>query len=389
MESSEHKGDYELEIASRYRGDVYLIGTHWDDPSESTLVSHLEARSLRAIRDVEGTKELERERVVRIMSGCRAVIVRATGPVPGAGDSDSTLRQLEIAAELELPIIAAKTRAEVLAEIDRVFERPAPRPPSFAYLICRMERDFALARESVRVAVESVAGIPCLWSDDMRHRTDVSGVRERTRLLIRDAALVVADLSLGPENPDGDNPSRAHEVGMAVAYRRPLILVSQEPRRVPYHSVNDLQIYFWRDEDSLRTLLEHLLHTERALIGRRVLNDDLPLAKRRGNHRDLDSRNARHPGYRGPGSKRSALPEKQIYAASLGVIGFNFVWLAAQAARPQLAVVVAALITALAVTFLPTQLHRRLHAAERRSRHLRWIVPAIALASIVGVFLLA
>ena len=72
-----------------------------------------------------------------------------------------------------------------------------------------------------------------------------------TRLLIKHATFVIADLTLGIESPERENPSRAHEIGMAVAYERPLLLCSQEPRRYPYFSIGDMQMSFWLTEDEL------------------------------------------------------------------------------------------------------------------------------------------
>ena len=65
---------------------------------------------------------------------------------------------------------------------------------------------------------------------------------ERASCLGQDATFVIADLTLGVESPDRENPSRAHEIGMAIAYDRSiLMLLSQEPRRYPYFSIGDLQ----------------------------------------------------------------------------------------------------------------------------------------------------
>ena len=105
--------------------------------------------------------------------------------------------------------------------------------PPYAFFIGRLERDFTHAREAIRAAVESEAGIPCLWSDD-GHWTNIESVHRRTQLLIKHATFVIADLTLGLESPKRENPSRAHEIGMSIAYNRKLMLCSQEPRRYPY-----------------------------------------------------------------------------------------------------------------------------------------------------------
>ena len=97
-------------------------------------------------------------------------------------------------------------------------------------------------------------------------------MREQTRLLIEHSALVVADLSLGVESPLVPNPSRAHEIGMAVAYDRPVVLTSQEPRRHPYFSIGDRQMMFWENEAELHDSLRLRLRPYRRTLGWTVLN---------------------------------------------------------------------------------------------------------------------
>ena len=141
-------------------------------------------------------------------------------------------------------------------------------------MIGRLERDFR-AREAISAAVERTAGIPFLWADDGRHRTNVESTRERTRLLIKHAAFVVADLSLGVESPERENPSRAHEIGMAIAYERPVMLCSQEPRRHPYYSIGDMQMLFWLTEDELEAGVEQWIKRNKDVVRRRVFNYEL------------------------------------------------------------------------------------------------------------------
>lgn len=147
--------------------------------------------------------------------------------------------------------------------------------PPFAFFVGRLERDFTHAREAVRVAVEREAGIACLWSDDGTHRLDVPSVRERTRLLIREASFVIADLTLGPESPERENPSRAHEIGMALAYERPVMLCSREPRRYPYFSIGDMRMTFWETEAELSDSVATWIRSTPGVFARRVRNYEL------------------------------------------------------------------------------------------------------------------
>ena len=150
-----------------------------------------------------------------------------------------------------------------------------PVTPPYAFMIGRMERDFSQARQAIRAAVEKNIGMTCLWSDDGRHNIKTQSVRLATELLLENAALVIADLTLGPENPRKENPSRAHEIGLSMAFDRRLMLCSREPRRYPYFSIGDQQMFFWSDENDLYQRTSHWLLAERESIGRTVLNHRL------------------------------------------------------------------------------------------------------------------
>jgi hypothetical protein len=175
---------------------------------------------------------------------------------------------LDDAIDPSVFVTAADFQGSVLRERGRI--------QPYAFFVGRMERDFAQAREAIRVAVESEAGIPCLWSDDGRHMTNVASIRDRTRLLIKHASFVIADLTLGLESPKQENPSRAHEIGMAIAYDRHIMLCSQEPRRYPYFSVGDMQMTFWATEAELADCVRHWIRTHSSVLGRQVFNYRLP-----------------------------------------------------------------------------------------------------------------
>lgn len=142
----------------------------------------------------------------------------------------------------------------------------------YAFFVGRLERDFTHAREAIRMAVAHQTGMPCLWADDGCHRTNIESIRESTRLLIKNAAFVIADLTLGVESPKRANPSRAHEIGLALAYGKKLLLCSKEPRRYPYFSIGDLQIFFWSDEKDLYTKVEAWIKINQLARTGHVLN---------------------------------------------------------------------------------------------------------------------
>lgn len=246
--------DFELDISVPWKADVYVDVSNGDDVPWPDI-AQLDQAGIRSIADLPDAR-YDDERVRRIMSGCSAVMT----------DQPSTMR---LAEDLMLPI-----HDSVGAVVTSVAASTRIRP--YAFLIGRLERDFAHAREAMRVAVEREAGIPLVWIDDGRHRTNVEGVRESTRLLIRHTAFVIADLTLGVESPDRENPSRAHEIGMAVAYERRVMLTSQEPRRYPYFSIGDMQMAFWETEDELERIVGEWVRAAREWVSRRVLNAELP-----------------------------------------------------------------------------------------------------------------
>jgi hypothetical protein len=205
------------------------------------------------------------ERVRFILSGCSGAVI-----VPPNPPAEAT------ALALEVPRLTVLAGAPIdLDPFQEAVLRGRGRMRPYAFLVGRLERDFRQAREAIRAAVEGAAGIPCLWIDDGRHRTNVESVREQTRLLIKHATFVIADLSLGVENPKRENPSRTHEIGMAVAYERPLMLCSQEPRRYPYYSIGDMQMAFWSSEDELETAVAEWIRAKKGLVARRVFNHQL------------------------------------------------------------------------------------------------------------------
>lgn len=236
---------FRLDLVGGTHADVYL-------PREQPeLVRELDDRGFCVVSDLPGLPH-DDERVRRIMSSCSAMIA----PEP----SDAVAR---IAVELDIPVYPDASR-EITPDPTRI--RP------YAFLIGRLERDFAHAREAIRAAVENEAGIVCLWSDDGRHRMHVASVRERTRLLIKHATFVIAELTLGVESPERENPSRAHEIGLAIGYERKLMLSSQEPRRYPYFSIADLQMTFWDTEDELEQQVRAWIRLERDFVARMVFN---------------------------------------------------------------------------------------------------------------------
>jgi hypothetical protein len=269
--------EFRVDLSARARADVYLACNGWDEDTAS-IVKRMDDAGLRVVGDVTGLTPDE-DRIRRILRGC-------SGLICAGRQADSLLR---LAGVPEMPVFESPDAGLVAngalfppqadsidAFVAAVLQAP-PRIREYAFYIGRLERDFTQAREAIRSAIENEAGVPFLWVDDGRHRTNVESIRERTRLLLQHASFVIADLTLGAESPDRENPSRAHEIGLALAYNRPLLLLSQEPRRYTYFSINDLQTIFWSTEDDLHKKVREWAGSFRDAIGRTTWNYRLAL----------------------------------------------------------------------------------------------------------------
>jgi len=309
---------FRLEIFSPEKAGVYLSCAKLTKFA-SLLIHRLDELGIRVVGDVDG---LPRDigRVRRIMGECSGVVSLLTFRNEVESTGSFLLEELQAAANLRLPLVlfveqgvnlqvtqndrsvtlrfgnseefeigstlfygplrfkeASDSTPEQLLNsfLERVM-RPSDRTRPYAFYIGRLERDFSQAREAMRTAVENEAGIPFLWADDGRHRTNVESVRERTRLLLKHARFVIADLTLGVESPQHENPSRAHEIGLSIAYDRKVLLLSQEPRRYPYFSISDMQVVFWATEVDLESKVKQWLQNHRDCFGRVTWNHRLP-----------------------------------------------------------------------------------------------------------------
>lgn len=257
---------FKLEILAPGKADVFLDADDEDIPWP--VVEQLDQADIRVIGKLPGSKPGDAW-IRSVLGGCAGLVTARPGPVipqlSPAKDEPVHMARLVVSSETSADL--GSFLAAVLKSDNRI--RP------YAFMIGRMERDFRQAREAIGAAVESAAGIPCLWSDGCRHRTNLESVREQTRLLIKHARFVIADLSLGVESPKRENPSRAHEIGMAIAYEKPLMLCSQEPRRYPYFSIGDMQMTFWSTEDELEAAVKRWVDFNRELVANRVYNYQL------------------------------------------------------------------------------------------------------------------
>jgi hypothetical protein len=225
------------------------------------LLRSLHVHGIRAIRCFVDSPNCTDDVIRRAMASCSQVVIAREREQ--AADSPPVQREIAVAASLGIE--AQIVPPEPLAADTE--PRPALQPQPYAFLAVRIHDDFAPVRLAVVTAVEDVLGIPCLWFDDPRLLTTIPGIRRRTQVAIREASLVIADLTRGPDNPDHDSPNTAHEIGMALAYERPLVLTCRAPRRNLYFSAGDQTTIFWRDEQELNRLLREWLEPRRGTLG--------------------------------------------------------------------------------------------------------------------------
>jgi len=319
-----------LKIHTTELADVYLACTWRENLGQDaawTVVKELDSKKIRVLGDIQGGFSSSSDRIKRIMSDSNGflAIFPFRQSSPNLTTSNYIIQELELAIKNEMPIgiffeygvdiktsndldnitisfnskkdlVVKKSLFNFCEEINpsdstlenkisihlsdfienvKIYSDQQINSRPFTFLTTRLKPDFKQIREAIKVGVENELGLPCIWSDDNRHHTSISGIRERTRLLIRDCNLFVAEITNSTELPDSTSPSRAHEIGMAVAYQKPIILAKQEPRNSPYFSAGDLDTIHWKDEKELYEQIILGLSKQKEKLGRRVFNFEL------------------------------------------------------------------------------------------------------------------
>jgi hypothetical protein len=432
---------FQLQIFTPEKADAYLSCVWRSGRKRDVswrLLRELDQAGIRVIGDVPDLNHQDDNRIRRIMKDCSGFLtILPYCDAERSTTSPHLIRELRVAAELGLPVAIVKESrvaleivlsatgqvlkfgndltvppvhiepAEVLGPVvyddedDRL--EPALHPTmddfiatvlqgtvptrAYAFMITRLEKDFAQAREAISTAVEDEAGMPCLWSDEGLHRTNIESVRERTRLMIKHAALVIADLTLGTENPDHENPSRAHEIGMAVAYRRPIMLCSQEPRRVPYFSIGDMQTVFWETEADLELSVREWIRAHRDMLGREVYNRKLvdvdPGYKLKVENKTFAFNPTRR--YIGPKTYAWSTEASWIVAGSFGIMAFSLTHLANTYLEFDHTFDVAACLAAGFTVVFASNLNRKIQELLGRWAYLRWGLLLVAFTLLVLV----
>ena len=250
----------------------------------------------------------------------------------------------------------------------------------YSFLICRLQSDFELPRRACIVAAERAAGMRCLWIDSHDYRANVEDTVERVRLLIKNAQFVVAEISLTEENPDFDNPSRAHEIGLATAYRKKVFAVSHGPRRHPYHGLVSRQLVWWDDEDELYSELSSAIHAERGAVGRHIYNRELEklgdgfFPRFATPHFDPIAA----PRWSPPVTGDEGGTQSWMYALSFGFSAGCIALLLRRLVGYEDTLDLVALFAGTVAFFFSSRISRRIQKALQQPTYLRWLIPLFA-----------
>jgi hypothetical protein len=318
-----------LRIDGAAKTTIYL-SVSWQPDQGKTfgyrIVKRLDEKGILVVGDVKRLDTMDLDRIARIMRGANGFIcVLPFRPNNACKTSEPMLDELRVAIRLGLPVAVladdqikvAKhhngqnltlrfpdgTEIDIPSNLARLVnsyyfgDEPSEEvrigelagflqgcsshtvTPPYAFLVTRLQPDFELPRHAIVAAVQNAAGIPCIWVDSKNVETNFpTDTIARVRHLIKHSTFVVAEISLTDEHNTQDNPSRAHEIGLATAFGKQIILAAHTPRRAPYHGVIASQLIWWDNETDLYQQLRTQLHTERATTGRHVYNWDLPTA---------------------------------------------------------------------------------------------------------------
>ncbi|NDJ36282.1 MAG: hypothetical protein GYB64_16630 [Chloroflexi bacterium] len=307
------------------------------------VVRDLDQRGFRVVGDVQHAEELDNDRIMRIMHGCSgyvavlphrphsplktspyilaeiALALRCGLPVALFADDSIGLTTAEMDGHTQLSFPDLETAGDVVLDpadlrvpradlfgpytyhegptaeqdlfglIEEYAEMLRRRPPAaisepYAFVLSQVQEeggDFDHAREAIRAAVETEAGIPCLWvTDETRYtvsgQTGTTGVRAKTRELIRHAAFIVADVSLRAAPPHTHNENVAFELGQADFAGKRIYITHKAVRGYePYYAIQDVTVDSWQTEAELHEKLSGWISARSADLGRRVYNREL------------------------------------------------------------------------------------------------------------------
>lgn len=397
------------------------------------LVKQLDERRVLLVGDPKGFDNMDPARLRRVMDGCDGCIsVLPYRPEKPSLTSPYMIDELKIAVEFGLPVAVfcdkrigvkyEKTndgtvyrfvdgstvvvpqalqkhvvaydhgveRSENITLINLAdfvdgLNRTIGKVPKYGFLITRLQPDFSLPRQACVAAVAQSTGFPCLWIDAPDYTTNINDTVERVKLLIKHSEFVVAEISLTAENPNFDNPSRAHEIGLATAFGKDVIPVSHDPRRHPYHGIVSGHVVWWQDEKELFDNLTERLHSKRGTIGRHVYNWDLAdestLQPAHFVHNTADS-------WQPPSTLQLPSHVSWAFACSFSLIVFCLALLLRKFVGYDDTLDLAAILAAVTTFLFSSRISDAIHRHLCSLMFLRWLIPLVA-AIILGATIVA
>ncbi|MCE2752386.1 MAG: hypothetical protein LW720_10905 [Pirellula sp.] len=416
-----------LKIDASPKATLYLSISWQPDAGKDfgyKLVKQLDERRVLMVGDPKGFGDMDPARLRRVMDGCDGcVCVLPYRPEKPTLTSSYMIDELKTAVEFGLPVavfcdkrIGVKQeesncetvykfvdgttvsvpqalqklvvaydygveRSESIKLIELAdfidgLNRTAGKVPKYGFLITRLQPDFSLPRKACVAAVAQSTGLPCLWIDAPNYTTNIDDTIERVKLLIKHSEFVVAEMSLTAENPDFDNPSRAHEIGLATAFGKDVIPVSHDPRRHPYHGIVSAHVVWWQDESELFDNLTKRLHSTRGTIGRHVYNWDLPYGESSlpPDQFLYDAANSWQP----PSSLQLPSHLSWIFACSFSVIVFCLALLLRKFVGYDDTLDLAAILAAVTTFLFSSRISHAIHRQLCSLIFLRWLIPLIA-----------
>lgn len=321
--------------SSTYRRNVYLSCSWRPDEGKSAswvIVRDLDSNDIRVLGDVRDQPEQDPERIRRIMGGCSGFVCVLPYRDNAHTTSPYILQELALAVEKDLPIVLFRddrvqistkkdsTHTEIDIQNSAAISFPVPSPfripnekffglfeytlgnegksveeqlkfkvgayvealknkpnvrEPYALVFSRLQDDFAHARAAIRSTVQESAGIPCIWINDdfTRYTTNINGVRERTRELLRHAEFIIVDISRSADRPSAENPTLAFELGQADYSQKPFFVsLKRYSGFETYYAIEDMQLNIWDDEANLHQDLSSWLKSNEAHFSRYTYN---------------------------------------------------------------------------------------------------------------------
>ena len=398
------------------------------------VIKTLDENKILAIGDVKGLTKMDNARIRRIMSQAEYFFsVLPYRSSSSSKTSDFMIEELVLAVELNLPIVISydsrialkitkiedKNNIELpggriitveanqllycngydfgdeisedsqLIEFRKLifqlsFNKTNSQPYSF--LITRLQDDFELPRHAYKISAELASGITCIYVDSEEYKKNSGDTVEKVRDLIKGAQFVIADVSLTDEGVEVDNPSRAHEIGLAVADEKRLFICSHSPRRNLYHAIATYDLTWWDNEQQLFTNLQKTIYKDREAIGRHIYNYELAAADNKLLPNiakpifDINSNAAWTP----PASKEFSVTQSWIFAASFAFLAGSTSYILGVFAKYDQALDLIAIFAAIIAFFFSSNVNKKIQKVLFGISYLRWLVPTVAVLLLIA-----